>query len=139
MNISPIIIPTEFTISPKVIHGNGYPLETNKSIWSSALYEVWQEKEMVDNIYEDILLKIKNLELDAGFCIQYDLFSKKAADTLDSERLSILEGVKILGDKDYFKNKNANDGLVSSLQFLMFVLNKYIELRTKFVEINGEI
>lgn len=139
MNISPIIIPTEIAISPKVIQGNGYPLESNNSTWSSALYEVWQESEMVDNIYDDILLKIKNLELDIGFCIQYEIFSKKAADTLDSERLSIIEGVKILGNKNYFKNKNVNDELVSRLQFLMIVLEKYIDLRSKFVKINGEI
>jgi|Laugresu1bdmlbsd_1035121.scaffolds.fasta_scaffold04140_5 hypothetical protein len=111
------------------IYGGGFPLKSIDSLWSSAIYEVWKSKNMEEYIYNDLMNKIDMLCENIDFCIEYRLFEEKVSNTLDSERLSIVEGVCILSN---MSSEFVNYKLISSLKLLLDLGQNYVVLRNKF-------
>jgi hypothetical protein len=127
-----ITIPTSDIMinKPNVnIYGGGFPLKRIESLWSSAIYEVWKSKNMEEYIYNDLINKIDMLFENIDFCIEYRLFEEKVANTLESERLCIVEGVCILSN---MSSVFVNYKLISSLKLLLELGQNYVVLRNKF-------
>jgi hypothetical protein len=104
MNLSVIIPTKEFLVKREFEHNNEYYYNVygkggnaiedleKVSLWGTVIYELWEEEE----IYEDLLYRIKVLTADITCALYDEDFSKNTQDKLQAEKKRVSEGIKIL-------------------------------------------
>ena len=125
-----IIIPTEDILVQKdfySIAGGGKAFEIDVSMWHTAIYEVWH----VDDVYQDLLYKIKETTYDIKYAKNHEDFSKKKQDELQADKDRVVEGVLILSRMG-FQNSL---GLLSDLQELLGAAEGYVQKRLRILKI----
>ena len=125
-----IIIPTDDILVQKdfySIAGGGKAFEIDVSMWHTAVYEVWH----VDDVYQDLLYKIKETTYDIKYAKNHEDFSKKKQDELQADKDRVVEGVLILSRMG-FQNSL---GLLSDLQELLGAAEGYVQKRLRILKI----
>jgi hypothetical protein len=125
-----IIIPTDDILVQKdfySIAGGGKAFEIDVSMWHTAVYEVWH----VDDVYQDLLYKIKETTYDIKYAKNHEDFSKKKQDELQADKDRVVEGVLILSRMG-FQNSL---GLLSDLQALRDAAEGYVQKSLRILKI----
>jgi hypothetical protein len=94
------------------------PIINDNSLWGSAIYEIWNNRKIYNELYSSIKQYVKKVDC----AIYYKDFSYKTTRQLDLTKNIILEGVKFCGQND-------KDGLLNPLKDMLYILKKYIEAK----------
>jgi hypothetical protein len=127
-----IIIPTEDILVQKdfySIAGGGKAFEIDISMWHTAIYEVWH----VDDVYQDLLYKIKETTYDIKYAKNHEDFSKKKQDQLQADKDRVVEVFLILSLR--YKDPLGLMGLLSDLQELLEAAEGYVQKRLRILKI----
>ena len=125
-----IIIPTEDILVEKdfySISGGGKAFEIDVSMWYTAIYEVWH----VDDVYQDLLYRIKETTYDIKYANHHEDFSKKKQDELQAGKDRVVEGVLILSRMGYVNSL----GLLHDLEILLDVAEGYVQKLLRVLKI----
>jgi len=125
-----IIIPTEDILVQKdfySIAGGGKAFEIDVSMWHTAIYEVWH----VDDVYQDLLYKIKETTYDIKYAKNHEDFSKKKQDQLQADKDRVVEGVLILSRMGYQNSL----GLLHDLEILLDAAEGYVQKLLRVLKI----
>lgn len=127
MNLS-IIIPSQENLIQKdfyTIYGGGkvYADRQIFQTWQTAIYEVWNG----DQIYEDLLDRIKQLTAEIGCAENCGDFSQYTQNELEAEKSRIVEGVKTLQRINY----DMRSTLVHDLEILLDTAERYVNKRLR--------
>lgn len=124
--IIPIIIPTEENLYEKYyfsINGGGKVFaDGNKSLWGTAIYELWDG----DEIYSDVFERLKDLTVELECSEYHEDFSKKTQDELEAEKMRVIEGVKFLQ-----KLGHPTGGLYHDLELCLDAAERYVNKKIR--------
>jgi len=130
-----IIIPTIDNLLDKdcaSISGNGPPLSADNSLWSLAVYEVWDSV----YVYRDLKAMIEYLWEEIDCASFYMDFRKETRQKFEHQRLKVTEGVAML----YMSGEeNKAYNLLPMLNILVGSSQKYDDMYSKVCEMYEEI
>ncbi len=99
------------------IHSKPNPIFNDNSLWGSAIYEIWNNKK----VYNDLYSSIKQYVIEVDCALYYKDFSDKTTRQLDLTKNILIEGVKFCGE-----DKN---GLLYPLKDMLDILKRYLDAK----------
>lgn len=94
-------------------------------IWDTAIYEVWDNERIFQNLYQ----RIRELVNDIDSANYYEDFSEITKDALEAEKFRVIEGANILCRMNY-----KNEEMLYHLQLLFDAVERYVNKRLRIMK-----